>query len=271
MIIMASFLLLLILAGVWIFLVEPNWIKREKLNLNLEKELPPSLKELRFVQLSDLHPKRFGHLEEKVLKILREIKPDFIFITGDIVDQLTRDFENCQRFWQKLSQIAPGRTFVVLGNHEHRNPYFPKLVSLFEKSGFKVLNNQAEKISLGADSFWLIGVDDPHSGFDELEKTMKGVASEDLKILLAHSPEIFQKLKKIDQKVDLVLTGHTHGGQINIPGLVNLVLPLKYDKKYKRGLFREKEIYLYVNRGVGTTVLPLRFNAFPEITLIKLN
>ncbi len=96
---------------------------------------------------------------------------------------------------------------------------------------------------------------------------MAGIETGEPKILLAHSPEIFRKVKGRD--IDLVLVGHTHGGQINIPFITNLFLPLKYDKKYKNGLFRVNSTYLYVNRGTGTTFLPIRFNSFPEIALIK--
>jgi hypothetical protein len=87
--------------------------------------------------------------------------------------------------------------------------------------------------------------------------------------MLAHSPEIFRRIKS--QNIDLVLTGHTHGGQVNIPFITNFFLPVKYGRKYKSGLFKEDSTYLYVNRGVGTTLLPFRFNAPPEITLIELN
>lgn len=259
---------LLILAGVWAFFVEPYMIKVEKLTLLLEKEnLPPSFKNLKFVHLTDLHSKNFGKKEKKVLNILDQLKPDFIFITGDIVDWTTRNFKSCQRFWHELTKNYQGRVFAVFGNHEHLNPRFKELLPLLRESGIEVLNNQAKEITIKEVSFYLIGVDDPHFGYDDIEKAMQGVGNEGVKILLAHSPEIFRKVK--GKNINVVLTGHTHAGQVNIPLLVDLILPLKYDRKYKKGLFKEKNTYLYVNRGIGTTILPVRFNSLPEITLIN--
>jgi len=97
---------------------------------------------------------------------------------------------------------------------------------------------------------------------------MKNLKKDVPKILLAHSPEIFRKVK--NKKIDLVLVGHTHGCQINIPFLCDFIVPLKYDKQYKRGLFKENGVYMYVNKGIGETFLPVRFNSPPEITLIEL-
>lgn len=274
------FLIVLIISiGLWAFFVEPNMIKVERVSIELEgknlartktlaRGLPLSPENLKIVQLSDLHSKNFGRKEKKLLGVLKDIEPDFIFITGDIVDWTTKDLASCQKFWQKLSQNYQGRVFGVLGNHEHLNPRFKDLLPLFKESGIEILNNRAKKITIDGDSFYLIGVDDPHLGYDDIEKAMAGMEEkETLKILLAHSPEIFRKVK--DKDIDLVLTGHTHGGQVNIPVLVDFILPLKYDKKYKRGLFKDGKTYLYVNQGIGTTVLPFRFNAFPEVTLIQ--
>lgn len=258
---------LIILMGVWAFFVEPNIIKIEKVEIELKEESILLGRNLIFIQLSDFHSKSFGYREKKVLKILRKVKPDFVFITGDIVDWQTKDFQTCGKFWQELAKIAPGKTFAVLGNHDHRNQKFREFLSLFEKSGIELLNNDSKKIFIDGGYFYLIGVDDPHLGYDNIEKAMEGVESEKLKILLAHSPEIFRKVKGKD--INFVLTGHTHGGLVNLPFITDFILPLRYDKKYKRGLFQEQGTYLYVNRGIGTTILPIRFNSFPEITLFR--
>ncbi len=113
----------------------------------------------------------------------------------------------------------------------------------------------------------MIGVDDPHSGYDNIDKAVAEVEGNSFKVLLAHSPEIFRKIT--GKKINLVLAGHTHGCQVGIPLLCDLFLPLNYDKKYKKGLFEENSTYLYVSRGVGTTIVPFRLNALPEITIIN--
>lgn len=267
-IIFINFLLVfLILIGIWGFFIEPNLIKIEKISLKI-KDLPSSFENIKIAHLTDLHSKKFGKKEEKILKILAQLNPDFIFITGDIIDWETYDFESCQRFWKALSKDYQGRIFGVYGNHEHRNRNFRKLNDFFRESQIEILNNESRKLIKKGDFIYLIGVDDPHLGYDDLEKAMEKVKEDAPRILLAHSPEIFRKVK--DKNIDLVLVGHTHGGQINLPILGNLILPLKYDKKYKRGLFFENSTYMYVNRGIGETFLPIRINSFPEIILIKL-
>ena len=258
----------LILAGVWGFFIEPNMITIERVSLQI-KDLPSSFENIKILHLTDLHFKKWGKKEEKVLKLVSELKPDFIFITGDLIDWKTRDFESCKRFWRALSKDYPGKTFGVYGNHEHQNKYFKKLDALFDESKIQILNNEAVKLEKEDGFIYLIGVDDPHLGYDNLEEAMKNLKVDIPKILLAHSPEIFRKVK--DKEIDLVLTGHTHGCQINLPFLCDLIIPLKYDKKYKKGLFQEGSTYLYVNRGIGQTFLPIRFRSLPEITLINLS
>lgn len=269
------FLAFVVFLGVWSVLVEPNFIKITRINLEI-KNLPPAWEGVEIAHLSDFHSKRFGKRESKILKILDELSPDFVFITGDIVDWQTKDFDSCQSFWRELAQRYPERIFGVLGNHDYKNLRAKNIKELLERAGIDVLLNesmQLKRVSFNSETsggeLSLIGVDDPHLGFDDLDKAMEGVKGKGLKILLAHSPEIFRKLKGRD--IDLVLVGHTHAGQINIPILRDFIMPLKYDKKYYRGLFQENSTYLYVSRGIGCTFLPIRFNSFPEVVLIKLH
>ena len=253
--------------GTLAFFITPNLIKVERFSLQINN-LPPSFEGTKILHLTDFHSKKFGRKEKKALKLVSELKPDFIFITGDIIDWQTKDLESCQKFWQELAKNYQQRIFGVYGNHEHRNRNFKNLDNLFIKSGIKILNNEAVRLEKGDDFIYLIGVDDPHLGYDDIEKAMEKVEEKAPKILLAHSPEIFRRIK--DKNIDLVLSGHTHGCQINIPFLCDFFIPLKYDKKYKRGLFQENSIYLYVSRGIGETFLPIRFRSFPEIILINL-
>jgi len=260
-------IVLMILVGFWGFFIEPRMIKVEKISLGIEN-LPSSFKNVKILQLSDFHSKNFGEKERKVLKLAAELKPDFIFITGDIVDWTTQDLESCREFWKELSKDYRGRIFGVYGNHEHRNKNFGNLSGFFEESGIEILINESKEIERGEDFIYLVGVDDPHMNYDDVQKALENVKDDAPKILLAHSPEIFGKIK--GENINLVLVGHTHGCQINIPVLCDLILPLKYDKQYKDGLFLENSTYMYINRGIGETFLPIRFNSFPEITLIKL-
>lgn len=267
MILILILIFFLILAGIWGVFIEPKRIKVEKVLLRI-KNLPSSFKGLKILHLSDFHSHKFGKKEKKVLEILSQLRPDLIFITGDIVGRSAKNLGACQNFWKKLSQDYEGRIFGVYGNHDHRNKKFRDLNVFLKESRIEILNNGSRKIERGKDYIYLIGVDDPHLEFDNIDEAMKGTEDDFPKILLAHSPEIFRKIKEKD--IDLVLVGHTHGGQIAIPILSDLVLPLKYDKKYKSGLFKENSCYLYVNRGIGETFLPIRILANPEITFIEL-
>lgn len=242
-------------------------IKIERLSLTINN-LPNNFKSFKIAHISDIHSKDYGEKEKKALEYLKQEKPDYIFITGDIVDWTTKNITACQGFWQDLAKAFPGKVFAVWGNHDHRNTRFKSIEGAVKESGIQVLENEARKIEINGEFIYLIGSDDPHENYDNIEKIADTLKGNSVKILIAHSPEIFRKIK--DKDIDLTLVGHTHGGQVDIPYLVDLVLPLKYDKKYKKGLFQEGSSYMYVNRGVGETFLPLRFNAPPEIAFITL-
>jgi len=276
-ILIKGFIVILFFLGIWSILIEPNIIKVEKISIEI-KALPASFTGAKIAVLADLHSKYYGAREKKVLKILKKINPDFIFLAGDIVDWSTKNLKSCQEFWKDLDRNYHNKIFAVYGNHEHLNPRFKTFNKLLRETEIEIINNQARKIEKNEEFIYLLGVDDPHLGYDDLSKAMEEIGSDDAspKILLAHPPEIFRKVKTfneekiINKKIDLVLTGHTHGGQINIPFFVDFILPLNYDSHYKAGFFKENSTYLYVSRGIGNSGLPIRLNSFPEITLIKL-
>lgn len=254
--------------GYYSMIFEPNNIQIERQIITLEN-LPQSFDGVKIVQLSDFHSLWFGPRERKVLETLEELNPDFIFITGDFVDPITklvtdRDLSSVKVFWQKLGEKYKNRIFGVLGNHDN------KIVKNYlEESKITILDNENKKLFFGNNFIYLIGVDDPWTGRDDLPKAMKKVEEDQPKILLAHGPEIIGKLKS--KKIDLVLVGHTHGGQVNIPFLGRLIQPLfGYGRLYIKGLFKIENTILYVNRGIGTSFFPIRFYCQPEITLIEL-
>ena len=257
-------------ALLWYSLIfEPNNIQVEKINIAIEN-LPESFDGAKIVHLTDFHSKNFGEREKKVLEILEDINPDFIFITGDFIDYRTKDINSCQEFWRKLSNQHQGKTFGVLGNHEHwiKSPDISAIKKLLEEGGISILNNENRKIFQGNKYIYLLGVDDPDSKKDDLPKAMIGAEENIPKILLAHSPDIVDNLR--GEKVDLILVGHTHGGQIRIPFVKPFWVPPKNRGKYASGLFEIGKTILYVNRGIGMAALPVRFNCPPEIAVIEL-
>jgi uncharacterized protein len=256
---------LLAISVLWAGGVEPHVISIEKISIPISAQ-KLDLEDVSFVQISDIHFRRFGIREQKLLTELKEIGPDYLFITGDLVDWSTKITEEFRQFLNDLAGITRQKTFLIYGNHEHRNPKMTEIGKIFEESGLRILKNENLILNEG---IYLAGVDDPHLGFDNLDLALAGIPQNAPKILLAHSPEIFEKVKTENI---LVLAGHTHGAQINIPFLAERILPLKNEAiHYKRGLFGGENLkWLYVNRGIGCTFLPFRFNSLPEITVIMI-
>ncbi len=251
---------------IWIRFVETNNIQLERVTLSFEN-FPQ--KELTAVHLTDFHSFGYGDKERKVVKMVEKIDPDFIFITGDFISWRTdrEGIKECAVFWEDLTRGREGRVFAVWGNHKHKS-LRPEMVEReAARSGIRVLVNENIKVDWGGSSIYLVGVDDPRLRYDRVEKAMRGVDGGKPVILLAHSPEIFRKVKYYHP--NLILVGHTHGCQVKIPVLCDWVLPLAYDKRFKQGLFQEDGVLMYVNRGVGESFLPIRFNCPPEITIVK--
>ncbi len=252
------------------FVFEPYNFKIEKVKISL-RNLPSSFENIKIVQISDIHSKKFGRKERIVLDFLDKLKPDYVFITGDIIDYKARKIEPCRPFWHALGQRYVDRIFAVFGNHIHQNKKVN--VHIFkrtlEEDKISVLVNENRKLQRAGEFIYIVGVDDPSwTKHQDFEKARQGVESSFIKVLLAHSPEIIEDIKPGD--VDLILCGHTHGGQVKLPYLRAYWDMTKYHGRYARGLFKVKEANLYVNRGVGTSLLPIRFNCPPEITLIEL-
>jgi predicted MPP superfamily phosphohydrolase len=161
---------------------------------------------------------------------------------------------------------APYGTFVVMGNHERHLP--PEAGEMpFHRSGLTVLCNQAQEIWVDGASLWILGLDDLLRGHGDLSLALRGVPDEACKVLLVHEPDFADRAACYP--IDLQLSGHTHGGQVRLPGVGALILP-KMGHKYPMGLYRVRHMWLYTNRGLGTDSLPMRFYCRPEITLFTL-
>ena len=248
-------------------------MKKEDIKIEREiikiENLPQEFEGIKIVHISDLHSSKFGRIEKKILVIINQLNPDFIFITGDLVSRKP-DIELISPFWQILGERYLNRIFGVWGNHDHWYKNFETLKKKLKQSQIEILENENKKlkIGLGEEYIYLIGVDDPYTGRDNLLKARQGIVGKNIpQILLAHSPDIMPKAK--EQEIDLVLAGHNHGGQVVIPIIGPVFVPSKYGRKYLKGLFKENLTYLYVNRGIGASLLPIR-NVPLEVALIKL-
>jgi uncharacterized protein len=252
-----------------IFLLEPNWIEVTRHEAWF-KTLPPEFDGLVVAHLSDLHIVSYGPREHRVVSMLAEAKPGLIVLTGDFLTA-RGDRAAVQRFLKDLQPLnTPFGVWAVLGNHEHTESAAlgqEAIRQFFNEADVALLVNEGGRIGRGLDTLTLIGVDDPYTGYDRLWEALKGMQRTPFAILLSHSPEIFFKADLA--RFDLVLAGHTHGGQVRLPWIGSLWLP-PGSEKYEAGWFSGVNAKMYVTRGVGTSIVPVRFLCRPEITLITL-
>lgn len=244
--------------------IEPQWIKVRKYTVPVQN-LPAAFEGFTILHLSDLHDKQFGKEQVELLGLIRQQKYDIIAITGDLVDKRNPRLEPGLELIRGLKDKP---VYFVPGNHEWWSGY--EMRDMLVRLGVRVLENRAEKLSFGQDHIWLLGVDDPYLGKDDLQAALKETGGEaGPKVLLAHAPEIFQTAVK--EKVDIVLVGHTHGGQIRIPVVGAVVVPGQgLLPKFDYGLYTGGVTRMLITGGLGESVLPIRFNMPPEIVLVTL-
>lgn len=209
------------------------------------------------VHISDLHDKNFGIKQDYLLKNIKKCKPNFIFVTGDMYDGGNE--KHVLNFFNGCMKIAP--TYYVLGNHEERfnNEILHKLLKKIEKSGTIILNNQIKKIN----DFYIIGLKNKNSNDDTLKKILKNKENF-YKILLVHKPNYVSNY--IKNNIDLVFSGHAHGGQWRIPFIGGLYAPDQgIFPKLTNNIHKNKNTYLVISRGLGNKTIYPRLNNRPEI------
>ena len=244
----------------------------------MSDKIPEAFTGFRIAQISDLHNAEFGEGNEKLIELLSQTDPDIIVITGDLIDSRHTDIEIALEFARQAIKIAP--VYYVSGNHEARVREYEDLKMGLAEAGVIVLEDQKVQITREGESITLIGIDDPSFREDYLFGDAASVTSSALSelqnesdgytILLAHRPELFETY--VDAGVDLVFSGHAHGGQIRLPFIGGLVAPNQgLFPKYDAGLFSEGSTTMIVSRGVGNSIIPIRFNNRPEIILVTLS
>lgn len=241
------------------------------------ERLPEAFDDYRIAHVSDLHNAEMGKDNEKLLDMLRETEPDIIAITGDIIDSRNTNIDIALQFTKAAMEIAP--CYYVTGNHEARVYEYDELRDGLIEQGVVVLDDERIELELSCETIALLGVNDPSFQTDYLfgdsETVMQGKLQEisdeenDFTILLSHRPELFGVYS--DSNMDLVLSGHAHGGQFRLPFVGGLVAPNQgLFPKYDAGLYTEENTNMIVSRGIGNSILPFRFNNRPEVILIVL-
>lgn len=225
-------------------------------------------KEIVLLQITDLHGSSYGKIPETILKEAGKISPDAILLTGDLIDRRTEDFDGIYALIEELHIICP-EMFFVSGNHEWSNDGRKELLAKLQTLGVKLLNNKGTVFSIDGADINMCGVDDPYNRRDDIEEAMKGTDNKKYTILLSHSPKIRNRLGSYTP--GLILCGHTHGGQVRFPFVGALIEPGEgFFPKYDKGSFNLKNgSLLYIDSGVGTSKLPIRFLNRSQISLIK--
>jgi uncharacterized protein len=246
---------------------EPYLLSVERRAVHLRR-LPRQLDGLRVVQLSDIHHSPFTGRDqiERAVATANSLDADLIALTGDYVSHEREYAAPCAEMLGRLR--ARCGVFAVLGNHDHWVDA-SLITDLFRAEGINVLVNEGMRFEHPARAgahFWLAGVDDTMVGMEDLSLALAGSSRDEMKLVLAHNPLVLRRAAR--EGVDLVLAGHTHGGQVTWRSEAS---PSgRPRRRLLRGLGRQGDTQIYVSRGLGTVVLPVRYGCPPEITLLEL-
>lgn len=241
------------------------------------EKLPESFDGYRIAHVSDLHNAQMGERNENLLAMLREAKPDMIAITGDLIDSRKLDMDIALDFIREAVKIAP--CYYVTGNHEGRLENYDVMKAQMGTAGVTVLEDATAQITRGGESITLLGLHDPsfHGVYkpENIEKLADTQLTElytnenEFTVMLFHRPSYFEVYA--DHGVDLVLSGHMHGGQFRLPFVGGLYTPSHgFFPDYDAGLYTQDNTSMLVSRGIGNSAFPLRFNNRPEVILIEL-
>ena len=245
--------------------IEPHWVEIVRLTLPLPR-FPRRLNGLTIAQISDIHAGTLANAARirRFVALTNALRPDVTVVTGDMFQDFPDEAQMCAHELAALR--APLGVYAIMGNHERHLPP-EEGEKPFSRAGLTMLCNAAQEITVDGASVWMVGVDDLLTRRGDLERALRGVPAWACKILLAHEPDFADDAARFP--IDLQLSGHTHGGQIRLPGLGALLLP-RLGRRYPMGLYHVRDTWVYTNRGLGTNRPSVRLNCRPEITLFTL-
>jgi predicted MPP superfamily phosphohydrolase len=267
-----KFLKLGLLGGIGTLIASyPFFIERYIFQLNTYRipvsDLPSNFNGFTIAQLTDIH---YGFLMplmviEQIVDRINMLQSDIIVCTGDYIHE-QNGITQIDIVWTRLMKLsAKYGVYSVSGNHDHWGDTNRSLYWL-EKSGQNV-RHKAIPILKGEERIWIGGAGDYWEDKLGIDNAFQHVPSSECKILLSHNPDSADT--KYETQVNLIISGHTHGGQVNIPFVGSPILPVR-NKSYSSGFIKTGRTSLYISKGLGWAILPVRFNCFPEISVLKL-
>lgn len=240
-----------------------------------DSKVPEAFEGFRILQVSDLHNKRFGKNQADLIHLVKKVRPDIILITGDLIDRSRTDIFTAMDFVRQAVVIAP--VYYVTGNHEKSSREYPELEKQLLESDVVIMDNHSELLQKGVDSIALLGLEDPYflpeaSRSEVICDTLKDISAgeEDrFKILLSHRPELIDLYA--GENIDLVFSGHAHGGQFRLPFIGGVFAPDQgFFPKYTSGINVSNNTSMVISRGLGNSVIPIRIFNRPELVLVTL-
>jgi predicted MPP superfamily phosphohydrolase len=250
--------------------IEPKQMKKLKHTIT-HSSIPESFSGIKIAQFSDTH---IGHHFdkadlEKVIRKINEEEPDIVVFTGDLMDN-PLEYDRSYNLIEILRKVkAPLGKFAIFGNHDHGGYGTETYEEIMEKSEFTVLKNENTYVELiDGSKIYIAGVDDLMLGRPDFRETLRNIPDDAYTILLAHEGDAADSIAE-QFHVNLQLSGHSHGGQVQVPFLGPLITP-PLGSKFYEGFYQLDELTLYVNKGLGTTRQPYRFLAPPEISFFTL-
>ena len=232
------------------------------------KNLPHSFDGFKIAVVSDFHNSRFGKNNSQIVEKIQKEHPDMIAITGDLVDSNRTDIDIAVQLVSQLTRIAP--CYYVPGNHES---WIDEQDKELEKGllaeGVVVLHNDVKQLTKGSETIQIAGLDDYTQESTARTKIANMPLSGEYCILLSHRPETFDAY--VSEEVDLVLSGHAHGGQFRVPFIGGMVAPDQgLFPRFDAGKYTSNDTVMIVSRGIGNSIIPIRINNRPEIVIVEL-
>jgi hypothetical protein len=228
-------------------------------------QLPPAFDGFAILHISDTHVDMSQGAMERLIELVEGMRYDLCVLTGDYRGKTFGSFQATLAGMARIRSHLAGPLFGVLGNHDTI-----RMVPGLERMGVRVLLNESEMIARGDDRIYVAGIDDAHFyRVDDIGKAVAGIPHGEFAILLSHTPEIYRQAARAGFR--LLLSGHTHGGQICLPGSIPITLDSHLPRRFGAGAWRFEDMVGYTSVGAGSCIVPVRLNCPPEVTLHHLH